>query len=178
MLFLEDVLALAIRARVAFVIVCASRVTSALATMPEIHEYAQKVLQNCWQWQTDQSLTAHELYPSAEKLFDFEPLMRGDEQRTAALFAVLTALYYTLLQAYQAQYRRSGTVNNPSLPEDVSEIGDDDVINGAHYALTASDNPEAEAKWQQRTFQHLMTDFKAKGDHDLGDGIRLEYFLR
>jgi len=176
MFVLEDVLALAIRARVAFVIVYASRTVSALALMPEIQAYAQKVLQNCWQWQIHQSPTAHELYPAIEKLFEFEDLVKEDEKQLAALFAVLNALCYTTAQAYDVQYRISGTVNNPLLPEDMAEIGDDDVINGAEYALKASDDPEAEASWQQRTFQRLMTDFKAKSADDLGEPVRLEYF--
>jgi Immunity protein Imm6 len=176
MFVLEDVLALAIRARVTFVTVCASRTVSALAPMPEIQTYAQKALQNCWKWQTQQSPTAHELYPTIEKLFEFEHLVKENEKQLAALFAVLTALYYTTAQAYDAQYRISGTVNNPLLPEDMAEIGDDDVLHGAEYALKASDHPEAEASWQQRTFQRLMTDFKAKSADDLGEPVRLEYF--
>ena len=176
MFALEAILALTIRARVTFVVVCASHVVSVLATMPEIYAYTQKVLQNCWKWQTDQSITAHELYPAVEKLFEFEPLVEEDEKRLAALFAVLTALYYTTAQAYSAQYRISGTVNNPMLPEDMAEIGDDDVIAGAKYALQASDNPEAEASWQQHIFQRFMTDFRAKGDDDLGDPVGFEYF--
>jgi len=175
-LVLEDILTLPIRVRVAFVIVCASRTTSALAQMPEIHAFVQQVLQNCWKWQSGQSLTAHELYPAVEKLFEFEDLVKEDEKRLAALFAVLTALYYTTAQAYDVQYRISGTVNNPLLPEDMAEIGDDDVLNGAEYALKASDNPEAEARWQQSTLLRLMTDFKAKGENDLGDPISLAYF--
>jgi hypothetical protein len=176
MLVLEDVLALAIRARVAFVIVCASRTMATLSQVPEIYIFGQKILQSCWKWQTDQSMTAHELYPFVERLFEFEDLVKEDEKRLAALFAVLTALYYTTSQAYDAQYRISGKVNNPLLPEDMAEIGDDDVLNGAEYALKASDNPEAEARWQQSTFLRLMTDFKSKGENDLGDPIRLEYF--
>ncbi len=58
----------------------------------------------------------------------------------------------------------------------MAEIGDDDVINGAEYALKASDNPEAEASWQQSTLQHLMTVFKAKREIDLGDPVQLEQF--
>jgi hypothetical protein len=177
MFVLEDVLTLSIRARVAFVIVCASRTTSVFAQMPEIHAFVRQVLQNCWQWQTDQRITAHELYLAVEKLFAFEHLVKEDEKRLAALFAVLTALYYTTAQAYDVQYRRSGTVNNPLLPEDVSEVGDEDVINGAQYALTASENPEIEGRWQQSIFQRLMTHFKAKGDDDLGDYVRLDSFL-
>ena len=176
MMVLEDVLALTIRARVAFVTVCASRTLATLYQMPEIHSFGQKVLQNCWNWQTNQSITAHELYPAVEKLFELEDLVKEDEKKLAALFAVLTALYYTTAQAYDAQYRISGKVNNPMLPDDMAEIGDDDVINGAEYALKASDDPEAEARWQQSTFQRFITDFKAKGENDLGDPVKLEYF--
>ena len=176
MFALADVLTLTTRARVAFVVACATRTVSALATMPEIQAYAQKVLQNCWQWQTDQSLTAHELYPAVEQLFEFEYLLKEDEKKLSALFAVLTALYYTTAQAYDAQYRISGTANNPMLPEDMAEIGDDDVINGAQYALKASDHPEDEVGWQQRTFQRFITDFKAKSADDLGEPVKFEYF--
>ena len=176
MFALEDILALTIRARVAFVIVCASRTIETLSPMPEIHVFGKNVLQNCWKWQTDQSITAHELYPFVERLFEFEELVKEDEKRLAALFAVLTALYYTVAQAYDVQYRISGIVGNPLLPDDMAEIGDDDVINGAEYALKASDNPEAEASWQQSTLQHLMTVFKAKSEIDLGDPVQLEQF--
>ena len=46
MFALEDVLALTIRARVAFVIVCASRTIETLSPMPEIHVCGKNVLQN------------------------------------------------------------------------------------------------------------------------------------
>ncbi len=175
---LENIARLPIRARVGLALASAEHVLPFLTGDPQIFEGARSALVDGWRWSRDETIPAQVLYDHIYPLMEFEHEIEPPdvERKENALFSTITAMYYVTWQAARREEQEEGVDQYTPLPNDIAEIGEEDVIDCLAYAAQAANQPDSEVRWQQRILHNLLNDFETDDSEILGEVVPSHYF--
>lgn len=172
-------------AQVAFGLACAERSLDVFAEQPEadvlatmaVYNRCKDALRDAWTWETARGVAPHALYRHLPPLLACENQYRLDQKPRLrdALFAVVSALYFTTWKA-EGYASRHDSTPAPPLPNDIADVTDDTLAECAAYAAGAAMNADAERRWQQAALQHLLGDISESGQPVWGPPIAPTYF--
>jgi hypothetical protein len=139
---------LPVRARTAVGLAAAERATASLGGYPNVRNAARGGLTLGWRWVGGEPIPPRHLYDEVHRLLGLEKDLGDDQRAKQALFAVIDGLYYTTWQAQRA-------TPGPTLPNDIAEIGEDDLTAALERTATLADDPAGERDQQSSLIQRL-----------------------
>ena len=176
---IQEVLgSLAIRPRVALGLASAEHVVGVLKDKHEILRLARVALGVGWRWEMAESVTKRDLYDHIFPLHDSGPKysLVQHAQQQAALFSVISAMYYVTWQSAKFEERGESSVGRSPLPNDISEVSEDDLVECLEYSSQAVPEMKKEVQWQRHALNRLLTDFRTDDSSVLGMIVPKEYF--
>jgi hypothetical protein len=132
--------------RVRFGLDVAEHVHDALAPFPLIGQRVADALRLGRRWLDGEPVRARALYGHVPVLLGDEAALARDPRAKAALFAAISAMYYA---AYEADRAERDAATAALLPNDILEIGREEVARAARHAREAAASPAREAEWQR-----------------------------
>ena len=174
---------LPVNARVALALACAKRTLDAFAerfdVLMEVYNRCKAALDDGWAWETTRGVDAPTLYEHIHPLLACEHRygLAQEPRVLAALFAVVSALYFTTWQAEGYDFLQS-RIPPPSLPNDIAEVTDDTVSECMAYAVQATAHQEEEQRWQQAALARLLSDYETDDPEGWGKAVEAAYFER
>jgi hypothetical protein len=178
----QELMRLSPRARIALALACARCALDAAAgpgadqeTM-DVRRRCEAALEDAWAWLQHPSGSAESLYRHIHPLLDCEgqfDLARRPQVRDA-LFAVVSALYYTAWKAdaYAFQHGQEET----TLPNDLAEVSERTLIESLDFSAQAADDPATQRRWQQAAIRRLEAEFGTNDPAAWGEVVPRKYF--
>ncbi len=168
---------LPVRARVALALISAEHVLPALDDHPDVLGPARRGLENGWQWAGGGNVRALRLYQQIDPLayasmdFDRESPLRS------AMFAVTAALYCVTREALNHEKPDASDQQYDPFGSDIADVvGEEALRDCLSKALDSSADRRAEADWQQRMVERLLTIYETKFPQQLGPPIAHNFF--
>ena len=166
---------LAVRARVALTLASAIRTLKVLQNVKTIHNAAKVALEDAWQWEIEQKISASQLYQHIHPLLLYESELDKDSPQLSALFSTISAMYYTTWLADGCE-RLLPNGKRPLLPNDIAEISEDSLSESLAFATQAAKDKNSEIAWQLSAIEKLISNYKVNFPESLGVPISLQFF--
>jgi hypothetical protein len=146
----EQLSGLPIRTRISMALAAAVRAASCLTEDGEAKKTVRGALDEAWHWELTGEPEALKLYQWVLPLLECELLeeIKQDLRKRHAILSATYAIYYTIWHAARWELRNSSVKDHPSLPNDLAEVSEQELIYCLNSSSESAAFPTVERKWQ------------------------------
>lgn len=155
-----------IRARVAFYLAVAQKAFEGLSENDQGYLQADEALKQCWNWLEGKNISGDELCEYLENerdtgLMVYSSFVQGDPVKEPIWITIITALMYTIWQAYQIE-------NEKYLPESIEQVDEGAIDILIEYAKKCANYDE---HWIKLLENYLLEKYRTTNMNEVGIAI-------
>jgi hypothetical protein len=168
---------IAFRPHLSLILAISEHVKSALNLEKNVLSDTEKAFNSAKNWLKNQENTAIDIYNLTQPLFEHAAVFKNSPKILAAIYSAISALYYAVWEIDAYEFTYLGRDNSAKFKSDFFEISDSFIEDTIKYALKASDDPDAEAAWQQNRILYFHEKYKSQKSDALGEYVSPEELL-
>jgi hypothetical protein len=162
---------IALRPRLSLILAIAERVKNTLNLEKDVLSDTRVAFDSTQSWLKDQKNTALDIYNLTQPLFEHAAVFQNSQKIRSAIYSAISALYYAVWEIDAYEFTYLGRDNSAKFKSDFFEISDSAIEDTIQYALEASDDPDAEAAWQQNRILYFHKKYKNPKNDSLGEYV-------